>query len=195
METSRASGQPCSTSPARSRSRRRYRQRRRSLVVAEIPALDAPALAAWRGKKEASERILVATNPLVHAWNRYADWVDLGRGPTGKEKGAGGFASIDHGRIVAAIEESRSLAGAEPKVAALDELLLAYADGMEKALPVAVEASGYYARKDFLGDKWRAGRRCIRVSSPTTGPSSTRAPISATGSIKRASGWISASWR
>lgn len=127
-------------------------------VVAEIPDLDLTALAAWRDKTARTQRILVATNSLIDAWNRYGEWVDLDRGPTGKEKGIGGFADINRDSIVAAIKDSRLLAGSEPKIAGLDKLLEAYAGSIEKALPVAVEASGYYSRKDYLGDKLAGGK-------------------------------------
>src|SRR5262249_7823702 len=100
-------------------------------VIAEIPDLDLAALAGWREKSARAERILIASNSLIHGWNSYSEWVDLDRGPTGKEKRIGGFADISRDPIVAAIADSRLLASGKPEIAGLDKLLGAYSDGME----------------------------------------------------------------
>lgn len=122
-----------------------------------VPNIDRGALAAWTAKNGTVQELLNETNALITAWNRYTGWVDQRRGPTGKEKGAGAFASIDRARFTAAVQKVRTLAARSPEIAALDELLKRYADGIETVLPVAVEASGYYERKDFLTDGMKGG--------------------------------------
>ena len=124
---------------------------------ATVPDLDPASLAEWAEKNEAAYQLLVETNALLTAWNRYTDWVDERRGPTGKEKGIS-FASIDRARLGAAAEKARALARLEPTIDALDQLLQRYADSIDSVLPVAVEASGYYQREDYRGDQMKTGK-------------------------------------
>ena len=125
--------------------------------AASVDDVDRNALGEWAEKNEAAFALLVETNALMKAWNAYVEWVDERRGPTGKEKGIS-FASIDRARIAAAAEKAREFAQLEPAIGALDELLKRYADAIDAVLPVAVEASGYYERKDFLADQMKTGK-------------------------------------
>jgi Protein of unknown function (DUF3829) len=122
-----------------------------------VDDVDRNALGEWAEKNEAAFALLVETNALMKAWNAYVEWVDERRGPTGKEKGIS-FASIDRARVAAAAEKAREFAGLEPAIGALDALLRRYADAIDAVLPVAVEASGYYERKDFLADQMKTGK-------------------------------------
>jgi hypothetical protein len=112
----------------------------------------------WTEKNEAVQRLLVNTNALMTAWNSYTGWVDEHRGPTGKEGGTGQFGGIDRGQFINAARTARALARQAPKIAPLDELLERYAISIETVLPVAVEASGYYQRRDYLSDKMEGGK-------------------------------------
>ena len=125
--------------------------------AASVDDVDRDALAEWAEKNEAAFALLVETNALMTAWNRYVEWVDERRGPSGKEKGIA-FGSIDRARVAAAAERAREFARLEPAIGALDALLRRYADAIDAVLPVAAEASGYYERKDFLADQMKTGK-------------------------------------
>jgi hypothetical protein len=125
--------------------------------AASVDDVDRDALAEWAEKNEAAFALLVETNTLMTAWNAYVAWVDERRGPSGKERGIS-FGSIDRARVAAAAERAREFAQLEPTIGALDELLKRYADSIDAVLPVAVEASGYYERKDFLTDQMKTGK-------------------------------------
>ena len=122
-----------------------------------VDDVDRNALAEWAEKNEASFALLVETNALMTAWNAYVGWVDERRGPSGKERGIS-FGSIDRARVAGAAEKAREFARLEPAIGGLDELLRRYADTIDAVLPVAVEASGYYERKDFLTDQMKTGK-------------------------------------
>jgi hypothetical protein len=127
-----------------------------------IPDLTPKAIAAWTQKNEAARELLARTNALVTAWNTYTEWVDEHRGPTGKERHAGSFGAIDRGQFTAAAQAARRLADAKPDIAALDATLSRYADAIEALLPVAVSASGYYTRQEFLADGMQGGKELHR---------------------------------
>jgi hypothetical protein len=123
-----------------------------------LPDLSAEALDDWSRKAFNVEVLLIKSNELMTGWNRYAGWVNLAEGPTGKEPGAGYFFAINRTHIDDAVAKARELATSQPPIPALDDLLRRYADAMQVLLPTALEASGYYARKEFLGDGWSGGK-------------------------------------
>jgi hypothetical protein len=135
-----------------------------------VPDLSEADLLDWFIKARNVKALLVNSNELMTAWTRYAKWVDMAQGPTGKERGTGGFFAIDATRIDAAIAKARQLSAIEPAIPVLDDLLKRYADAMQSALPTAVEASGYYTRKEFLGDAMSGGQslhpRLVRAYRP-----------------------------
>lgn len=142
------------------------RETRRSVVAMKsMPAakIDVPRLApdrleAWREKISRYLRVLTETNSGIDAWHRYRDWVDLKRGPTGRERSVGGLAEIDRGRFAAALAGARRLAATEPRIEALDRLALAYADAAEGIVEIVNEANAYYQRRDHTTDKLAAGK-------------------------------------
>jgi hypothetical protein len=135
-----------------------------------VPDLSEADLVDWSIKARNVEALLINSNGLMTAWNRYANWVDMAQGPTGKERGTGGFFAIDATRIDGAIAKARQLSEMEPVIPVLDDLLKRYADAMQSALPTAAEASGYYARKEFLSDAMSGGKslhpRLVKAYQP-----------------------------
>jgi hypothetical protein len=123
-----------------------------------VPDLSEADLVDWSIKARNVEALLINSNGLMTAWNRYANWVDMAQGPIGNERGAGGFFAIDAMRIDGAIAKARQLSEIEPAIPVLDDLLKRYADAMQSALPTAAEASGYYTRKEFLSDAMSGGK-------------------------------------
>jgi hypothetical protein len=56
------------------------------------------------------------------------------------------------------IETARRWSLIEPLIDPIDPLLVRYGAAIEQVLPVAAEASGYYERRDFLGDRMTGGK-------------------------------------
>lgn len=123
-----------------------------------LPEVDDRQLEGWRRKVRAMQDLVGAAEPLVRAWNRYTEWVDPRRGPTGRETGVGSFAAIDRFPLEAVIDTARGWSRVEPLIEPVDPLLVRYGAAIERVLPVAAEASGYYERRDFLGDRMEGGK-------------------------------------
>ncbi len=123
-----------------------------------VPALDADQLEAWREKITMYHHVLIETNSGISAWNRYQDWVDLKRGPTGRERSVGGLYEVNREKFAEALKGARELARMEPKIAALDGLVVTYADAAEGIVDIANEAHAYYQRRDYMSDKLAGGK-------------------------------------
>jgi hypothetical protein len=124
----------------------------------EVPPLTPEQLEAWREKLQLYHHVMIETNSGVGAWNRYQEWVDLKRGPTGRERSIGGLYEVDRAKFAEALTGARQLAGMEPKLPALDALMITYADAAEGILGIANEAHAYYQRRDYMSDKMAGGR-------------------------------------
>ncbi|WP_421405449.1 DUF3829 domain-containing protein [Agrobacterium fabrum] len=88
--------------------------------------------------------------------DRYDSWVDMKKGPTGKEKVIYGlYAPYDvRNEIQAAIEA----AAGEPKLHDLDAAILRFAAVYEDIAPILEKASKYYDRSDYKSDKMKEGK-------------------------------------
>jgi hypothetical protein len=123
-----------------------------------VPTLSASDLEAWREKITMYHHVLIETNSGIGAWNRYQDWVDLKRGPTGRERSVGGLYEVNREKFAAALKGARELATIEPKISALDGLVVTYADAAEGIVDIANEAHAYYQRRDYMSDKLAGGK-------------------------------------
>lgn len=87
---------------------------------------------------------------------RYESWVNMKKGPTGKERVIYGlYAPYD---VREEIEAAKSAAAEEPKMAELDASILRFISVYETLAPVLEKASKYYDRSDYKGDKMKAGK-------------------------------------
>jgi hypothetical protein len=93
----------------------------------------------------------------VESWKRYTSWVDVKRGPTGKERIIYGLYSIGSS-AKDAIEKARKSAEAEPAIPSLDGATKDLAATFEALLPILNEAEAYYDRKDYLSDGMAGGK-------------------------------------
>lgn len=93
----------------------------------------------------------------TESWKRYTSWVDVKRGPTGKERIIYGLYSIGSS-AKDAIEKARKSAEAEPAIPALDGATKELAATFEALLPILNEAEAYYDRKDYLSDGMAGGK-------------------------------------
>lgn len=121
-----------------------------------VPASDAdlgPAIA----KSNAYIELMNRTLRAVESWNRYASWVDLKKGPTGKER------YIDYGLyslydVKDEIAKARAVVGKPPATPELDAAFERYMSSYEALAPLITVANGYYERKDYKSDKMEEGK-------------------------------------
>lgn len=98
-----------------------------------------------------------STERAVDSWERYASWVSMKTGPTGKEE------YIDYGMYDVSnpddiFKEVRELADAEPKSAKVETAMARLMGAYEAVAPFFNEASAYYESKGYLADKTAKGR-------------------------------------
>jgi hypothetical protein len=91
------------------------------------------------------------------SWKRYLSWVDVKRGPTGKERIIYGLYSVGSS-AKDAIEKARKAAGDKPAIPALDDATRQLASAFEALIPILNEAEAYYDRKDYLSDNMAGGK-------------------------------------
>ncbi len=91
------------------------------------------------------------------SWNRYLSWVDLKRGPTGKERIIYGLYSVGSS-AKDDIAKARKTADADPAIPALDGATKQLAATFETLIPILNEAEAYYDRKDYLSDNMAGGK-------------------------------------
>lgn len=126
----------------------------------------APALAQTSSETDVSDAAIGKMNAYVEFLNRslraseslqrYDSWVDMKKGPTGKEKVVYGLYSLyDVRDEIAAVEEA---AKAEPKMADLDAAMVAYVDVYQTLAPVIEKANKYYERLDYKSDKMEGAK-------------------------------------
>lgn len=148
------------------------------LIVAAALALQAsvalaqqPSPAPDLGLREISEtdldRYVAKSNGVVgllnaalrgkESWNRYLSWVDVKRGPTGKERIIYGLYSVGSS-AKDEITKARKTAAADPAIPALDGATKQLASTFETLIPILNEAEAYYDRKDYLSDNMAGGK-------------------------------------
>ncbi|MES1148517.1 MAG: DUF3829 domain-containing protein, partial [Bradyrhizobium guangdongense] len=120
----------------------------------------------WVSKNNAYVRLLNESLRGIDSWNRYASWVDLKQGPTGKERIIYGLYSISAARAREAIAAARKAADSPPPAPALDAAAKTLAITFENVIPIMNEANDYYERKDYLADNMAGGRRLHAALDP-----------------------------
>ena len=88
--------------------------------------------------------------------SRYESWVNMKKGPTGKERIIYGlYAPYDVRTEIAAAEEAT---GAEPKMPELDAAMTRFIAVYKELAPVLEKASKYYDRSDYKSDKMQGAK-------------------------------------
>ncbi|GGF99035.1 hypothetical protein GCM10010924_29150 [Rhizobium wenxiniae] len=148
-------------------------------VLSGTPAF-AQSSTAPEAEVDLSDAAIVKMNAYVEFLNRsiraseslerYGSWVDMKKGPTGKERVIYGLYSLyDVRDEIAAVEQA---AKAEPKMSELDAAMLAYVEIYQKLAPVIEKANKYYERLDYKSDKMegaKAYHKDIAALAPTYG--------------------------
>ncbi|MEW5964749.1 MAG: YiiG family protein [Pseudomonadota bacterium] len=107
-------------------------------------------------KANAYVALMNRTLRASESWSRYASWVDVRKGPTGKERIVYGLYGLYDVRdeIANALKASTE----PPAWPEADETLKRYVAAYEALAPLIGEAEGYYERKDYLADKMAGGK-------------------------------------
>lgn len=88
--------------------------------------------------------------------SRYESWVNMKKGPTGKERIIYGlYEPYDVRTEIAAAEEATT---AEPKMPELDAAMIRFIAAYKQLAPVLGKASKYYDRSDYKSDKMQGGK-------------------------------------
>ena len=97
------------------------------------------------------------TERAVDSWERYASWVNMKTGPTGKERYLtyGMYELYD---VEPLLKEARDAAGLEPRAEAVDAAMVRYISAYEALAPVMQEAAAYYERQGYEADKMALGK-------------------------------------
>ncbi len=108
-------------------------------------------------KSNAYINLMNRTLRAVSSWNRYTSWVNVKKGPTGKER------YISYGMYAPhnakdEIAKARAVIGAPPVTPELDAAFERYIAAYERLAPLMTTASGYYERKDYKSDKMAEGK-------------------------------------
>ena len=101
--------------------------------------------------------VATSTERAVESWERYASWVDMKTGPTGKERYIS-YGMYDLYDVASLLAEARKIASMQPAVAKLDESILRYIDAYEALAPIMSKASAYYDSAGYEADKAAAGQ-------------------------------------
>lgn len=122
---------------------------------AQATSADA-ALAATTAKFDAYVGYMNRSLRSVDSLARYRSWVDMRRGPTGRERIVYGlYAPYDLTDERAAAEAALA---APPSLPDLDDAVRAYVAASDALSPVLVKADGYYGRGDYKLDGMAGGK-------------------------------------
>lgn len=113
----------------------------------------------WIAKNNAYVKLLNESLRARESWNRYLSWVNVQRGPTGKERIIYGLYSVSASSAREAIANARKAAGTPPAAPALDAAAKELASAFEAVFPIMNEANDYYDRKDYMSDHAAGAKR------------------------------------
>jgi Protein of unknown function (DUF3829) len=102
-------------------------------------------------------KALAAARTVQKSYDRYAAWVDLKAGPTGKEKAIDGIADIA-GALQEIADAGANGPGMWPPLPGLDGMAQKLAQTTASLAPVVKSASEYYAQKKYKADAAKHGQ-------------------------------------
>jgi hypothetical protein len=105
------------------------------------------------------------TERAVESWERYASWVNMKTGPTGKERYIS-YGMYDLYDVPGVLADARKAAGAAPPAVPLDNIVPRYLDTYEALAPVMNAASAYYERNGYEADNAAQGRALHKKMVP-----------------------------
>jgi len=148
----------------------------RGALLAVAASVGAPAFAQDRpapnaelqaaiAKSNAYTALLNRTLRAVESWDRYRSWVNMQRGPTGRERYIvyGLYSLYD---VRGEIEKAEQAVTQEPALPDLDDAMRRYIQSYRTLAPLISRANVYYERKDYQDDGAALGRELHRDMVP-----------------------------
>lgn len=125
--------------------------------AASAPAGEAELQAAIT-KSNAYTSLMNRTLRAIQSWERYASWVDMKKGPTGKERyiAYGLYSLYD---VMGEIKKAEEAAARDPKLPEIDATVLDYIKAYQGLAPLITRAERYYDRKDYRDDNLAEGQK------------------------------------
>ncbi|QCI63720.1 YiiG family protein [Phreatobacter stygius] len=108
-------------------------------------------------KSNAYTALMNRTLRAIQSWERYRSWVDMSRGPTGRERymSYGLYSLYD---VAGEITRAQEATGREPAFPELDQTVRRYIEAYQALAPLISRAERYYERKDYRDDNLAEGR-------------------------------------
>jgi hypothetical protein len=134
-------------------------------TAAPIASSDDSELRAAVAKSNAYTALMNRTLRAIQSWERYASWVDMKKGPTGKERyiSYGLYSLYDVAGEIRKAQEAMPQAPALPEI---DQTMGRYIKAYQDLAPLITSAERYYERKDFRDDGAAEGRRLHALMVP-----------------------------
>jgi hypothetical protein len=141
-------------------------------TLAQVPAPTATAaqsdeasLQAAIAKSNAYTGLMNRTLRAIQSWERYASWVDMKKGPTGKERyiSYGLYSLYD---VTGEIRKAEEAQAKEPVLPEIDQTIGRYSKAYQELAPLVTSAERYYERKDYRDDGAAEGRRLHALLVP-----------------------------
>ncbi|KRE00433.1 hypothetical protein ASE63_09245 [Bosea sp. Root381] len=109
-------------------------------------------------KSNAYTALMNRTLRAIQSWDRYVSWVDLKKGPTGKERliGYGMYSLYD---VAGEIKKAEEAAASEPALPEIDDTVRRYTKAYQELAPLITRAERYYERKDYRDDNAAEGQK------------------------------------
>jgi hypothetical protein len=116
-------------------------------------------------KSNAYTGLMNRTLRAIQSWERYGSWVDMKKGPTGKERYItyGLYSLYD---VAGEIRKAEEAMAREPRLPAIDDTVGRYIKAYQGLSPLIARAERYYDRKDYRDDNLAEGQKLHALMVP-----------------------------
>ena len=116
-------------------------------------------------KSNAYTALMNRTLRAIQSWERYASWVNMQKGPTGKERyiSYGLYSLYD---VTGEIKRAEEAAARPPALRDLDQTIGRYIRAYQDLAPLITRAERYYDRMDYRGDNLAEGQKLHALLVP-----------------------------
>ena len=127
----------------------------RSQTIADLPEDKFKSVVE---KTQLYTKALTATRAVQKSYDRYASWVDMKTGPTGKEKAIDTGLTDISGALQEIADAGRKGPGLWPPLPSVDAVAQKLADATSALAPVVQSASEYYSKRQYKTDAAKRGQ-------------------------------------
>jgi hypothetical protein len=139
-------------------------------------------------------RALNAASNIRRSYDRYDSWVDVQKGPTGKERLVYGLYTINTSPVNDMVEAATRGPTLKPSLPAIDDAVAKLAGATKTLVPLIKAAADYYEQEDYKDDNAKRGQELHGQMMPLFERCSPRkGPCGADSSRSRAQS-IAVSW-